>query len=124
MSFELKKIEMSEDEFKKQNQSEDFGEILEVFEDDELKETEIDPDACIKEVKTKSHKNNSAVKQKSKSKDAYMEKTLQGDFVRQTYIITDDIKWALKRKAAFEKREVNVVLREILSREIEGKYFD
>ena len=62
MSFELKKIEMSEDEFKNQNQSEDFGEILEVFEDDELKETEIDPDACIKEVKTKSHKNNSAVK--------------------------------------------------------------
>lgn len=125
MSFELEKIEMSEEEFN--NKKEEFGEIIKVFEDVDPKSNNkelIDPDACVKEVKTKS--NNSKPKQKTKTATpkAAQKKPLQDNLVRQTYIITDDIKWALKRKAAFEKREVNIVLREILSKEIEGKYFD
>jgi hypothetical protein len=38
--------------------------------------------------------------------------------------VTEDLKWALKRKAAYEKKGVNVVLRELLESGIEGRYFD
>lgn len=125
MSFELTKVEMTEKEF--QEKSEAMGEVLDVFQDENSEPEDegiVDPELEAKKGKSKTRQKAKTTKKNQNKKTATIENGSEGDLVRQTYIVTEDLKWALKRKAAYEKKGVNVVLRELLESGIEGRYFD
>lgn len=96
MDFQFEKI--TEEEFEKRKNAGEFGEVSTVIQDLESEDMMSD----------------GAGQSKSDSKD----------YVRQTFLLGPDLKRAIKRKAANEDRGINEMVREILCRCIEKKYFE
>lgn len=62
-------------------------------------------------------------KSNAKSKPIKKEKKKEV-LVHQTFIISEDMQKAIKIKAIAEGKQLNVMLRELLSKVVEPKYFD
>ena len=85
----------------------------EMFIFDEGEEHEEISDDVIKESK-------SDIKPKRRKK----KKEEKEKMIRQTYIISESMQKAIKIKAVTEGKQLNVMVRELLSKVIEQKYFD
>lgn len=104
MGFEFETI--SEGEFEKRKELGEFGEVSSVIESEKSPDMMSDGDSSEESQNEKAADNN------------------KKDYIRQTFLLDKDLKRAIRRKAAYEDKGINEIVREMLRISIEDKYFE